>query len=185
MAPGYGSWDGPARTLARGVDAAVTAADDADADAFDEALADLHGLDRTQLLVLLGTATADLLERAAPDGLDADEAERVLRGTLHEAAAWYAALDTAALLRAFTASVGIADPDARSDTDPHATDTDTTDADERDPDPDAVPPPTPDAVLAHGVLLVSYLCRSTTTPLPTVVDHALGELRRAQTMEMP
>ncbi|WP_375498256.1 hypothetical protein [uncultured Jatrophihabitans sp.] len=140
------------------------AATNADADAFADALVDVHKLDREQLLVLLGTATQELLERAAPDGLDAEEAERILRGCLHAAAPWYDALDGTALLHAFTAGVGVGEPD---------------DGD------DAVARPSPDAVLAHGLLLVAYLSSTTETPLPEVLDHALGELRRAQTIEMP
>ena len=160
---GYRSWSGPAKALALAVDAAVSAAGDADAEAFDDALADLHRADREQLQVLLGTATATLLERAAPDGLDAEEAEKILRGCF-AAAAWYPALDGGALLGAFTASIGVADADA---------------------DPEAPPPPGPDAVLAHGLLLVAYLCTETRSALDEVLEHALGELHRAQTMELP
>lgn len=174
MTSGYRSWDKRARTLALAVEAAVDAVDAADADRFDDALADLHKADREQLLVLLGTATSDLLERAAPDGLDAEEAERILRGSLRDAAPWYPAIDSNALLRAFTASLGIADPD----------DEDSDNDGDGDRDDDAVRV-TPDAVLAHGVLLVGYLRRTTAAALPEVLEHALGELRRAQTMEMP
>jgi hypothetical protein len=164
VTPDYDSWRGPARALAVGVDAAVTAADAADPVAFDDALADLRTLDRGQLQVLLGTANQELLERAAPDGLDAEEAERVLSGCLRSAGTWYEPLDTAALLRAFTTGVGVDDPD--------------------DPD-DEGPTVTPDAVLAHGLLLVAHLRTVTRAELPEVLDHALGELRRAQTMELP
>ena len=167
MPSDYRSWDRRARTLAVAVETAVDAADTADADAFDDALPALHKLDREQLLVLLGTATSDLLERAAPDGLDAEEAERVLRGTLRDAAPWYRPIDSNALLRAFTASVGVADPDEDDDTDGD------------------VVRVTPDAVLAHGLLLVGHLRRTTAASLPEVLEHALGELRRAQTMELP
>ncbi len=169
MTGGYRAWNGSARTMALGVDAAVQAAMTADAGAFDEAVADLHRTDREQLLVLLGTATLDLLERAAPDGLDAEEAERVLRGSLQMAAPWYDGLDGSALLFAFTAAVGIAEPD----TDPDS------DSDE------SAPRPAPDAVLAHGLLLVAHLTTTTGTPPHEVLDHALAELRRAQTVELP
>lgn len=161
---GYRSWNGPPRVLAVAVDAAVGAADAADTEAFGEALADLHRTDREQLQVLLGTATATLLERAAPDGLDAEEAERIVRGCFAAAAAWYPAIDADALLAAFTASVGVTEADA---------------------DPEAPPPPGPDAVLAHGLLLVAYLRTATRSALDEVLEHALRELHRAQTMELP
>ena len=162
---GYRAWTGAARTMALGADAAVGAASTGDAEAFAEALTGLHATDREQLQVLLGTATQDLLERAAPDGLDAEEAERVLRGCLAASAPWYDALDGTALLHAFTAAVGVAEPE-----------------------PDADEPaarPAPDAVLAHGLLLVAHLVATTRTPIDVVLEHALAELRRAQTVELP
>ena len=161
MSSPYESWRGTARTMAVAVDDAVIAAQAGDAAAFDEALGRLRTLDRPHLLALLGSAMLDLLERAAPDGLDAEEAERVLRGCLTAAAPWFDALDGAALLAAFTAGVGVADPD------------------------DTEGAPTADAVLAHGLLLVAQLCTTTRTPVPEVLTHSLAELRRAQTVEMP
>ena len=161
MGSPYGSWRGAAATMAVAVDGAVTAAQAGDAAAFDEALGELRTLDRPQLLVLLGTTMLELLERTAPDGLDAEEAERVLRGCLAAAAPWFDTLDGSALLAAFTAGVGVADPD------------------------DTAEAPTPDVVLAHGLLLVAHLCTTSRTPLPDVLAHALAELRRAQTVELP
>jgi hypothetical protein len=159
LAGSYWVWPGPARAMAEAVDAAVTAARARDAAVFGEAAAGLARLDREQLLVLLGTVTRELLERSHPDGMDAGDAQHVLTSAA-TAAAWYPALDGAALLEALTGSLGV----TGQDDGPH---------------------PEPDAVLAHGVLLITDQLRVLGRALPPVLEYALGELERAQTIELP
>jgi hypothetical protein len=146
--------------MAGTVDAAVAAARAGDPVAFAEAAAGLAALDREQVAVVLGTVTRQLLERSHPDGLDADDVRHVLTSTAKRAAAWYPALDGAALLEALTGTLGVTDPDGE----PH---------------------PDPDAVLAHGVLLITGQLEVLGQQLPPVLNFALGELQRAQTMELP
>jgi len=160
MTGDYRAWRGSARVLAETVDAAVTAARAGDPVAFGEATAALAGLDREQLAVVLGTVTRQLLEHSHPDGLDADDVRHILTSTAKRAAAWYEPLDGAALLEALTGTLGVTDPDG-------------------------VPHPDPDAVLAHGVLLISDQLHVLGQQLPPVLNYALGELQRAQTMELP
>jgi len=159
MTGDYRAWRGSARVLAETVDAAVTAARAGDPVAFGEATAALAGLDREQLAVVLGTVTRQLLEHSHPDGLDADDVRHILTSTAKRAA-WYEPLDGAALLEALTGTLGVTDPDG-------------------------VPHPDPDAVLAHGVLLISDQLHVLGQQLPPVLNYALGELQRAQTMELP
>jgi hypothetical protein len=146
--------------MALAVDAAVSAAQAADTAAFTETTGALGGLDREQLLVLLGSVTRDLLERSHPDGLGADDAEQVLRRCLISAAPWYGPVDGDALLGALSGALGISDPD-------------------ESPHPDG------GAVLAHGLLLIADLLTALGQALAPVLDSALRELMRAQTVELP
>ena len=160
MTGDYRAWPGSARAMAETVDAAVTAARAGDPVAFGEATAGLAALDREQLAVLLGTVMRELLERSHPDGLDSDDAQHVLTSTARRAVAWYEPLDGAALLEALIGALGVTDPDG-------------------------APQPDPDAVLAHGVLLIADQLHVLGQQLPPVLKYALGELQRAQTMELP
>ena len=74
--------------------------------------------------------------------------------------AWYEPLDGAALLEALIGALGVTDPDG-------------------------APQPEPDAVLAHGVLLIADQLHVLGQQLPPVLKYALGELQRAQKMELP
>jgi hypothetical protein len=159
----YGTWTGPARAMALAVDAAVSAARAGDAAAFAAAAADLSRVEPEQLAVLLGTVTRDLLERSHPDGLDSDDVEHVLRSALKLAAGWYAELDGDALILALTGALGVIP----------------------DPDPDEPPRPGGAAVVAHGLILIAEQLRVLGRPLAPVLDAALRELMRAQTVELP
>lgn len=153
------AWSGPARALALGVDAAVTAARASDAAAFDEALAQLARVDAEQLAVVLGGVTRDLLERTHPDGLDVDDARAVAVSTVR-ASTWFPRLDGDAVLHALAGALGVADPDE-------------------------APGPPAAVVVAHGLLLVADLLTAAGETLPPVLDAALRELQRAQTVELP
>ena len=163
MTAGYGTWTGPARAMALAVDGAVSAARAGDAAAFAEAAADLGRVEPEQLAVLLGTVTRDLLERSHPDGLDSDDAEHVLRSALKLAAGWYAELDGDALILSLTGALGVTS----------------------DPDPGEPPRPGGAAVVAHGLILIADQLRVLGRPLAPVLDSALRELMRAQTIELP
>jgi hypothetical protein len=146
--------------MARAVDAAVSAAQAGDAAAFTDAIGDLSGVDREQLAVLLGTVTRDLLERSHPDGLGVEDAEQVMQSCIGSAASWYEPLDGDCLVAALAGAFGIGDPD-------------------ESPRPDAA------AVLNHGLLLIADQLKILALPLPAVLDLALHELMRAQTVELP
>ena len=160
MTAGYRSWPGPARVMALAVDAAVSTAQSGDAAAFTEAIADLSRVDREQLAVLLGAVTRDLLERSHPDGLDAGDAEQVLQSCVRSAASWCGVLDSDSLVQALTGALGISDPDES-------------------------PQPGGTAVMTHGLLLIADQLKILNQELPPVLDRALHELMRAQTIELP
>jgi hypothetical protein len=160
MTAGYGAWPGPARAMALAVDAAVSAARAGDAPAFTEAIGGLGRVDAEQLAVVLGTVTRGLLERSHPDGLDADDAAQVLHSCLASAAGWYEAVDADALTLALTGALGVTYSDEL-------------------PQPDGI------VVVAHGILLIADQLKGLAAALPPVLDHALRELMRAQTIELP
>jgi hypothetical protein len=160
MTADYRSWPRPAREMATAVDAAVSAAQSSDAAAFTEAITELSCLDREQLAILLGTVTRDLLESSHPDGLDSGDVEQVLHSCSQSAASWYELLDSELLILALTGALGITVLDE---------------------------PPQLDrtAVVAHGLLLIADQLRIRTRELRPVLDGALHEMLRAQTMELP
>jgi hypothetical protein len=156
----YQSWTGPARNMARAIDAAVSAAQASDGDAFAEAMGELARADHDQLVTVLGAVTRDLIERAHPDGLDSDDAEQLLESAIRSAAGWYAEIDSDAFIWALTGALGIGDLEEL---------------------PDRGGP----LVLSHGLILIADLLTTSAQPLPPVLENALGELKRAQTMELP
>lgn len=160
MTTGYRSWPGPVRTMAVAVDRAVAAAQAGDADDFGDARAELERLDRGQLAALLGDVTRDLIERTHPDGLDSDDAQQILDSCTRASSPWYGSFEADALVKALAGTLGVDDPDAPS-------------------------PLTRPAVLAHGLLLVADLVTGQPGTLPEVLDLALRELMRAQTIELP
>jgi hypothetical protein len=146
--------------MARAIDAATVAAQAGDAQAFADANADLASVDRAQLLVLLGALTREVLERSHPDGLDSDDAEQVLQSCIRFAAGWYAELDSDPLIRALTGALGVGEP-------------------AEEPAIDEL------ALVAHGLLLISDQLVTSGQELASLLDEALGELMRAQTVELP
>jgi hypothetical protein len=102
----------------------------------------------------------ELLERSHPDGLDSDDAEQLLQSCIRSAAAWYKPLDSDSLIRALTGALGISEP-------------------EESPQLDGA------AVVSHGLLLIADQLTTHTQELATVLDSALAELMRAQTVELP
>ena len=146
--------------MALAVDVAVSAAQSGDAAAFTDAIAYLSRVDREQLAVLLGAVTRDLLERSHPDGLDSDDAGQVLQSCIRSAASWYEPLDGDSLLAALTGALGISEPDEP----PQLNGT---------------------AVMTHGLLLITDQLKILAQELPPVLDCALHDLMRAQTIELP
>lgn len=146
--------------MAQAVDAAVSAAQAQSSEAFTAAIGTLRGLDQEQVAVLLGAITRDLLERSHPNGLDSDDAEQVVRSSLVAAAPWYEPLDGNAIILALTGALGVTDPDEST-------------------------PPDRGPVLAHGLILIAELLSVAAITLPPILDQALRELMRAQTIELP
>jgi hypothetical protein len=146
--------------MALAVDAAVSAAQSGGSTEFAEAKAELTRLDREQVKVLLGAVTRDVLERAHPDGLDSDDAEEALQSCIRFAVGWYPQIDSDSLIRALTGALGVSEPDEVRVVDEMS-------------------------VVTHGLLLIADQLTILSQQLAPLLDSALGELMREQTVEMP
>ncbi|MBF6270060.1 hypothetical protein [Nocardia farcinica] len=151
-------WPREPREIATAVDAAVAAARAGDAAAFREATGELAELPGEQVGLVLAAIVRELLETAHPDGLAGDDARAVLEQVVRGAAAWLPEVDTGAVVAALTGALGVADPE------------DTT-------APAAVPP--------AAVLLTAHLADLARVPVRDYIRRALGEIARAETVEMP
>lgn len=154
------SWTGPAATMATAVTSALAEAWDRNAGAFDAAVATLGRLDRSQVATLLGTMLRDLIERSHPDGLDSEDANEVLQSCARFAAGWYPDFGEPAAVQALVGALGVGEPDDEGR-------------------------PAELAVLTHGLLLIADQLSIAGLDAVPVLDAALAELLRAQTIEMP
>jgi hypothetical protein len=146
--------------MALAIDAAVSAAASSDAVGFERANAELNRVDPEQLRTVLGYVSRELFERAHPAGLDSDDAEQAIRSCQISVAGWFPQFDRDALIVALTGALGVSESDDS-------------------------PGPGEMSVVTHGLLLVTDQLRTSGLRLEPVLDSALGELMRAQTVEMP
>jgi len=133
----------------------VTAAAAADQAGFADALHRLSRVEREPLAAVLGDLAAALLESTYPDGLDADDAGELLRRCTARFS-WCTTLDEAALLQALAGTLGVS----------------------LEQDEAMLP-----AALPNGLLLVAELLAG--RPVAPLLDVALRELQRRQTVELP
>jgi hypothetical protein len=174
-----------ARAIVSAASDAVTAAVAGERETFDEAVAELAGLDAEQVRVLLGHVVRSLLEELHPDGLSADDIRDVLPRCVRAVIGWHPEVDAALLIVVLSNALGIGDPD--------------------DEPRDA----RPGDVTAHGVLLIADLvtaagpvipagtvtsagsvtsvgsAASAERPIDGYLEAALAEIARAETIEMP
>lgn len=152
-------WPSSARAIANAVDAAVRAARAADEPAFTAAIADLADLPADQVGAVLAAIVRELLETAHPDGLTGDDVRAVLEAVVRATVPWHPGLDVAAVIATLTGALGVDD----------AT------------EPDA--PPTD--VRPAAVLLIAHLAERTGVAAGAAIGRAIGEIARAETVEMP
>lgn len=151
----YPGWPAPVRSMAEAVDDAVGAAATDQADAFADALRRLVRVDREPLAAVLGDLAAALLEQTYPDGLDAADAGELLRRCAVRFS-WCAALEEDALLQALAGTLGVSLGED-----------------------EAMLP----AALPNGLLIITELLGG--RPVAAVLEPALRELQRRQTVELP
>ncbi|MFD3745649.1 hypothetical protein [Nocardia sp. NPDC058633] len=152
-------WPSSARAIATAVEAAVAAARAGDESAFSATTADLSELPADQVTSVLAAIVRELLETAHPEGLTGDDVRAVLESVVRRSASWLPRLEVATVVSALTGALGIdesAEPDRGW----------------ANPQPAAV-------------LLVEYLAELARTPPRQSIHRAIGEIARAETIEMP
>jgi|GEM_PF-3296399 len=156
------------RILARAVSAVVDAARQQDPVTLRAACAQLHACDETLAREILHRLTLGLVERAYPDGLDADDIQGLFDEVVRQASPWLTGLpdqpglDPYAVVIVLAGALSIHPPD---------------DAPRPSLDPDALP--------IACALVVDHLLTRLGARLPAELARAFDELRTAQTMEIP
>jgi hypothetical protein len=143
----------PARPIAAAAGAAVAAAAARDHEALVEAVGDLAAQDPTQTGLILGTTVRLLLEDAHPDGLDGDDVRAVLQRCVRSATEWQPDVDPHVVLILLAGALGVLDDDGE-------------------------PPPRPEVLARHAVLLLAALLQE--RPAAGHLTAALAEIERAQ-----
>jgi hypothetical protein len=150
------------RAIARAVTALVSATAVRDEGALRMACTALRDCDEAATYDVLARLTLGLVERAFPDGLDADDVRALFDEVAGDAAGWLAALDPMAVLVVVAGTLSIHPPD---------------DAPKPSLDPDALP--------VACALVVDHLLGRLGARLPSELTRAFDELRTAQTMDLP
>ncbi|HTZ42953.1 MAG TPA: hypothetical protein VMB79_03760 [Jatrophihabitans sp.] len=144
--------------------AAATAAAERDPARFAEAAAALAALEPAQLSIVQAGVIRQLLEVVHPDGVDSTDARQLLADTSRAGAAWWPHTAPDAVLVVLLTSLGVAEAET-----PWL----------------GAQAPRVGALAAHASLLIAELAGRQAEPLAGFVDRALGEIQRAETMEMP
>jgi len=147
------------RALARAVTEAVTGASGQDRDRLRDAITTLAGAEEHVVREVLSALVLHLLEQTNPDGLDADSVRDLLAEVLREAAGWLPELDPHAVVLVLSGALAVHEQDESA-------------ADWS-------------GLLLACALVVARLLERGGVPLAPELDGALGELRRAQTVELP
>jgi hypothetical protein len=150
------------RAIARAVTALVGAAAARDPAALRAGCAALRGCDEVAAADLLHRLTLGLVERAFPDGLDADDIQALFDEVAAGAAGWLTGLDPMAVLVVVAGTLSIHPPP---------------DAPQPSLDQDALP-------IACALVVDCLLVRLSARLAPELA-RAFDELRVAQTMELP
>ncbi|ONH30335.1 hypothetical protein [Pseudofrankia asymbiotica] len=150
------------RVLARTVTAVVDAAGQRDAAALRAACLQLRARDETLTGDVLHRLTLGLVERAYPDGVDADDIRGLFDEVVRLASPWLTGLDPYAVVLVLAGALSIHPPD---------------DAPKPSLDPDALP--------IACALVVDHLLAQLGSRLPAELARTFDDLRTAQTMEIP
>lgn len=150
-----------ARAVAAATVEAVTAAQTRDTERYEAAVTALAALDRERIGIVLGYVIRALLEEHHPDGLDGDDIRALLSECVRGALPWRPDVDPHVLVVLLANALDIHEPD-----------------EERTP-------LRPVQVAAHAPLLVADLLTGVRRGIRGYVEAALGEIARAETMEMP
>ncbi len=148
-----------ARRVRAAIEASVSAVSRQDAAALAEQVQQLGAADPEPVRALLHVVVLGLLERAHPDGLDADDVRALLDALLSDTAAWLPELDPHAVVLVLSGVLSVHEDDTL--------------------------PMDYAALLTACAVLVGNLLALVRLAVADVLDEAFAELHRAQTMELP
>lgn len=154
-------WPTVARDIAGAVNAAVEAVQAESAPDATEAFGELADGPFEQVVAVQSGIVRDLLEMAHPDGLAGEDIQRVLERCVHSTVPWFPDLDVAALTEVLTGALGVADVDA------------------------GFQASTPGSYVQAAIVVIVDLLRIAKIPAVVAIRNAVGEVARAETIEMP
>lgn len=149
-----------ARAVERSVTGIVAAAATRQVTLFDQESDRLAALDPERVRLVMGGVLSSLLEARMPDGLSGEDLRDLVERGVRQSAAWFPAVDTDAFVVVLTDALGVVRDEEQIISLDHRT------------------------VVQHGALLIGNLL-ATPGELPGHLRHALTEIERDQTVELP
>ncbi|MCE4267947.1 hypothetical protein [Rhodococcus globerulus] len=154
-------WPKVARDIAAATADALAAVRAANRDALTEAVDELRTLSFEQVTSVHAAIVRELLEDTHPDGLSSEDVQDALTACAKATIVWLPDLDVQALAAVYTGALGITDLEDDSFRIGHG------------------------AYLRSAVLVIGSLSAVVKKPLTKYITTAIGEIARAQTIEMP
>ncbi|MCJ0906422.1 hypothetical protein [Rhodococcus sp. ARC_M6] len=154
-------WPKVARNIADATADALAAVRAANSGALTDAVDELKNLSFEQVSSVHAAIVRELLEDTHPDGLSSEDVQDALTACAKATITWLPDLDVQALAAVYTGALGISDLEDDSFRIGHG------------------------AYLRSAVLVMGSLSAGTKKPQATYIATAIGEIARAQTIEMP
>lgn len=150
-------WPYAVRTIATATDDALTAARDADAEKFRDAVEVLESADQHQVASVHAEIVRSILEDLHPDGLTGEDVQAALEQTVRAAVTWLPTLEVAGFVDVLTGALGVADQEDEPRSKPR---------------------------VEHALLIIGTVAGKKIVTAD-YISRAVGEIARAQTIEMP
>jgi len=154
-------WPKTPREIATATVDALTAVRTESAENFDEAVDTLVDLPYEQVTAVHAGMVRELLEELHPDGLTGEDVQAVLERTVRSGMRWLPSFEPEAVVEVLTGTLGVSDPHAPR------------------------PRIQPRRYLAAGLLVVADLAAARRVAPEPYLRRAIGEIERAETVEMP
>jgi hypothetical protein len=177
-----------ARSLASAVANAVGAAQTGDAEDFAAAASLLDGAQAGHADTVLSAVVRMLLEDAHPGGLDGEAVRDALTRCVRGAIGWFDQLDVSALIVVLSGALGVLDaPGSHGWSTGAPAPDETMQSDVVPIEDDVEPDPVADPALLrrHALIVVADLAAESGARIGPLLSAALGEIERAETLEMP
>ena len=154
-------WPAIPRAIAMATYGAEAAARAGSSDEFGTAIAELSALPFEQVAAVQFRVIRELLETLHPDGLDGDDVSEVLRHCARAAAPWWQGLDVQFLAVVITGALGVAEVEETPRGRDHR------------------------VVIESSVLVIVDLAATAKVATKDYIARAVGDIARAETIEMP